>query len=151
LQSERTAIYREHAEILLRSGNAYRCFCSSERLHTLAEHRSKLGLPPDYDRTCAHILKGESDDRAAKGDAHVVRLKVPDIYPVFHDHVYGLVRQRNDLIPKPRTHASVNGSFDDPILLKSDGFPTYHLANVVDDHLMKITHVIRGSVCTISS
>jgi glutamyl-tRNA synthetase len=85
----------------------------------------------------------ESDDRASKGDSHVIRLLVPDKYPVFNDLVYGLVRQRRELTSK-RTDAS----FDDPILLKSDGFPTYHLANVVDDHMMNITHVIRGSVRT---
>ncbi|KAE8444861.1 hypothetical protein EG329_014109 [Mollisiaceae sp. DMI_Dod_QoI] len=140
-QSERTALYREHAEHLLHNGSAYRCFCTAERLHQLANYRSSLGLPPDYDRKCAHIHKDESNDRAAKGEAHVVRLKAPDRYPVFDDLVYGLVRQRADLTTKPRAL----GSYDDPILLKSDGFPTYHLANVVDDHHMKITHVIRGS------
>jgi glutamyl-tRNA synthetase len=87
--------------------------------------------------------KEQSDDRAAKDEAHVIRLKVPDKYPVFNDLVYGLVRQRSQFA----THPQPRGSFDDPILIKSDGFPTYHLANVVDDHLMKITHVIRGSVC----
>ncbi len=127
----------------MHSGNAYRCFCSPERLHILAQHRAQLGLPPDYDRTCAHIPKDQSDDRAAKGEAHVIRLKVPDKYPVFNDLVYGLVRQRSQFTTQPPPR----GSFDDPILIKSDGFPTYHLANVVDDHLMKITHVIRGSVC----
>jgi glutamyl-tRNA synthetase len=110
-------------------------------LNARANFRATLGLPPDYDRTCAHILKEESDDRAAKGDAYVVRLLAPDKYPVFNDLVYGLLRQRKDF-----TTASTDGSFDDPILLKSDGFPTYHLANVVDDHMMHITHVIRGTV-----
>ncbi|TVY62259.1 Mitochondrial glutamate--tRNA ligase, partial [Lachnellula suecica] len=143
-QSQRTAIYREHAEKLLHSGSAYRCFCSPERLHTLAEHRQKQGQPPDYDRTCAHIPKEHSDDRASKGEAHVIRLKVPNKYPVYKDLIYGLVRQRGD--SKLKGSKSVNlGSYEDPILLKSDGFPTYHLANVVDDHLMKITDVIRGS------
>lgn len=142
-QSQRTAIYRDHAEQLLESRNAYRCFCLPARLHTLAEHRSKLGLPPDYDRTCAHIRKDESDERAAKGEAHVIRLKVPDTYPVLSDLVYGRMRQRGD--SKSRNYKA-RTSFDDPILLKSDGFPTYHLANVVDDHLMKISHVIRGAV-----
>lgn len=116
----------------------------------LASHRSKLGLPPDYDRTCAHIHKDESDDRAARGEAHVVRLLSPDSAPPFSDLVYGLVKQRNAMSQNPRaalgTTKAHTGSYDDPILLKSDGFPTYHLANVVDDHLMKITHVIRGSV-----
>jgi glutamyl-tRNA synthetase len=141
-------MYREHTEQLLNSGSAYRCFCTPERLRTLADYRSKLGLPPDYDRTCAHIPKEESDDRAAHGEAHVVRLLVPDEVPAFNDIVYGVVKQRKGLSKKP-TAGPANpyiGSYDDPILLKSDGFPTYHLANVVDDHLMKITHVIRGSV-----
>lgn len=139
-------MYREHAELLLANGGAYRCFCTPERLHELANHRNSLGLPPDYDRTCTHIHKAESDDRAAKGEAHVVRLKVPEQYPVFNDLVYGLVKQRTQFTGKP----SALGSYDDPILLKSDGFPTYHLANVVDDHHMKITHVIRGAVCILS-
>jgi glutamyl-tRNA synthetase len=133
----------------LDTGSAYRCFCTPERLHTLAEYQSKLGLPADYDRTCAHIPKEESDDRAAKGEANVIRLKVPDEKnrPVFRDLVYGLIRPRHNLKGEPRAQTSALTLFDDPILLKSDGFPTYHLANVVDDHLMKITHVIRGSVC----
>lgn len=140
-QSARTALYRQHAEQLLDSRHAYRCFCSPERLQVFAEHQNKLGLPPDYDRTCAHIPKAQSDDRAAKGEAHVVRLLIPDEYPAFNDIIYGLVHQRK----KQRKSPLAPVSFDDPILLKSDGFPTYHLANVVDDHLMKITHVIRGS------
>merc|ERR1712093_812523 len=147
-QSQRTALYREHAEKLLESGNAYRCFCTPDRLFNLAQHRAKLGLPPDYDRACTHVPKDESDDRASKGESHVVRLKVPDRYPVYNDLVYGLVRQRGDFTSIPRSQGKglgAFGSFDDPILLKSDGFPTYHLANVVDDHLMEITHVIRGS------
>lgn len=134
-------MYREHADHLLQTGNAYRCFCSAEDLNTRAQYRASLGLPPDYDRTCAHMPKEESDDRAEKGDAHVIRLLVPDKYPDFNDIVYGRVRHRAEIKSK-----SADASFDDPILLKSDGFPTYHLANVVDDHLMKITHVIRGSV-----
>ena len=115
-----------------------------ERLAVFAEHQNSLGLPPDYDRTCAHLPKEQSDDRASKGEAHVIRLLVPEQYPVYNDLVYGTVKQN-----KPRKRPGIwpiHQSFDDPILLKSDGFPTYHLANVVDDHLMKITHVIRGSV-----
>ncbi|KAH8801556.1 hypothetical protein F5884DRAFT_824644 [Xylogone sp. PMI_703] len=140
-QSERTSIYQEHAQKLLESGHAYRCFCSAERLHTLAEHRSKQGLAPEYDRKCAHIPKEESNDRASNGESHVIRLKVPEQYPQFNDLVYGIVRQK----PALKFAKTPGGSYDDPILLKSDGFPTYHLANVVDDHLMQITHVIRGA------
>lgn len=147
-KSARTALYRDHAEKLLDAGSAYRCFCTPERLRTLAEYQSKLGLPADYDRTCAHVPKEESDDRAAKGEAHVIRLKVPDEKNrlVFRDLVYGLIRPRSNLTRDRKAQDSALTLFDDPILLKSDGFPTYHLANVVDDHLMKITHVIRGSV-----
>ncbi|KAE9372324.1 hypothetical protein N431DRAFT_240036 [Stipitochalara longipes BDJ] len=146
-QSERTALYRDHAEQLLDTGSAYRCFCTPERLRTLAEYQSKLGLPADYDRTCAHVPKEESDDRAAKGEAHVVRLKVPDDKNslVFRDLVYGLIRPKNTAKRDQKAQSSTLTLFDDPVLLKSDGFPTYHLANVVDDHLMRITHVIRGS------
>lgn len=111
----------------------------------MAEYQSKLGLPADYDRKCAHVPKEESDDRAAKGEAHVIRLKVQHD-TMFLDLVYGLIRPRNDLVKLQRAQKSGLIFFDDPILLKSDGFPTYHLANVVDDHLMNITHVIRGSV-----
>jgi glutamyl-tRNA synthetase len=137
-QSERTPIYKEHAKQLLDSGNAYRCFCSSERLNALAEHKHKLGLATDYDRTCASIPKEESDDRAHKGESHTIRLKVPDQYPAYKDLIYGSFKPL-----KKRGHVT-ESSYEDPILLKSDGLPTYHLANVVDDHLMKITHVIRG-------
>jgi len=138
-QSERTATYREHAHTLLDSGHAYRCFCSTERLNALAEHRHKLGIATDYDRTCAVIPKEESDDRASKGESHTIRLKVPDQYPSYKDLIYGTFR------PLKRRGHVTESAYEDPILLKSDGLPTYHLANVVDDHLMKITHVIRGS------
>ncbi|KAH7068011.1 hypothetical protein BKA63DRAFT_520943 [Paraphoma chrysanthemicola] len=138
-QSERSAIYKTHAQQLLESGHAYRCFCSAERLNALAEHKHKLGLATDYDRTCASIPKEESDDRAYKGESHTIRLKVPDRYPTYKDLIYGTFKPL-----KKRGHVT-ESSYEDPILLKSDGLPTYHLANVVDDHLMKITHVIRGS------
>jgi glutamyl-tRNA synthetase len=138
-QSERSVIYQEHAQKLLDSGNAYRCFCSTERLNALAEHRHKLGIATDYDRTCASISQEESDDRASKGEKHTIRLKVPDQYPTYKDLIYGTFRPL-----KKRGHVTED-AYEDPILLKSDGLPTYHLANVVDDHLMQITHVIRGS------
>jgi glutamyl-tRNA synthetase len=138
-QSERSPLYKKHAQQLLDSGHAYRCFCSSQRLNALAEHRHKLGLATDYDRACAGIPTAESDERAHKGEPHTIRLKVPDQYPTYRDLIYGTFKPL-----KKRGHVT-ESSFEDPILLKSDGLPTYHLANVVDDHLMKITHVIRGS------
>ncbi|KAE8866644.1 hypothetical protein PTNB73_04738 [Pyrenophora teres f. teres] len=123
-QSERSAIYKEHAHTLLESGNAYRCFCSTERLNALAEHRHKLGIATDYDRTCAIIPKQESDDRASKGESHTIRLKVPDQYPAYKDLIYGTFR------PLKRRGHVTESAYEDPILLKSDGLPTYHLANV---------------------
>ncbi|CAL5873305.1 uncharacterized protein PFLUO_LOCUS7576 [Penicillium psychrofluorescens] len=140
-QSERTALYREHADGLIANGHAYRCFCSAERLDSFARHRSQAGLAPGYDRKCADISTEESAERASKGETHVVRLKVEG-YPMFNDLVYGKTGQN-------RLNSSkldfIDRVYDDPILLKSDGHPTYHLANVVDDHCMEITHVIRGT------
>lgn len=139
-QSERTALYRSHANDLVSHRHAYRCFCTAEQLDTFARHRSERGLPPGYDGKCRGISAEESEERVARGEAHVFRLKVEDEYPMFHDLVYGMTgqdRSKQDLLDRV---------YDDPILLKSDGHPTYHLANVVDDHCMNITHVIRGTV-----
>ncbi len=128
-QSERTAIYREHVEKLLAEGHAYRCFCTRERLD---EVRRRQGAGTGYDRHCRALPEADSERRAAAGEPHVVRMKVPtEGECVFRDLLRGEVR---------KDWASV----DDQVLLKSDGFPTYHLANVVDDHLMEISHVIRG-------
>jgi len=128
-QSERTAVYREHVDRLLAGGHAYRCFCTRERLEEL---RSRRGSVTGYDRRCRGLDSGESEGRAAGGEAHVVRMKVPvEGEAVMHDLLRGTIRREWTLV-------------DDQIVLKSDGFPTYHLANVVDDHLMGITHVIRG-------
>ncbi|KAK5171697.1 hypothetical protein LTR04_006770 [Oleoguttula sp. CCFEE 6159] len=142
MRSERTELYRDHVDKLIESGHGYRCFCSAEVLESKAKQRAAVGLPPDYDRTCAGIPKEESDDRASGGEAHVVRLLVPDTYPPFTDLVYG----KSGKFAKPGNSGAKTGQFayEDPILLKTDGLPTYHLANVVDDHYMQITHVIRG-------
>lgn len=106
--------------------------------------RNGLGLSSDYDRTCTSLPAGESEERASKGEQHVVRLKLPEVPPTYTDLVYGVVGQRKSKegahAPRPQL------SFEDPILIKSDGHPTYHLANVVDDHHMGITHVIRAVV-----
>jgi len=132
-------LYKQHADKLLEAHHAYRCFCSPERLDNLARERSALGLATNYDRICLGISQDESNERASKGEAHVIRLKVPMEYPVYNDLVYGRVGSDK------KQRISLN-YFEDPILVKSDGWPTYHLANVVDDHHMKITHVIRGVV-----
>ena len=141
-------MYQTHARHLLDTGHAYRCFCSAQRLDELARMRNQLGLPTDYDRTCAGISKEESDKRASDHQSHTIRLKVPDTYPQYDDLVYGRVGGARQLGRK-LTHAQQ--SFEDPVLLKSDGLPTYHLANVVDDHLMEITHVVRAVVSSVQS
>ncbi|KAL8798820.1 MAG: hypothetical protein Q9182_006364 [Xanthomendoza sp. 2 TL-2023] len=141
-QSERTALYRENAEKLLQSGHAYRCFCSSEKLSELARRRAELGLPSDYDRTCDGIPREQSDERASAGDSFVVRLRVPSEPPEFTDLVYGSVGKPNH---DKKAHNFGEALHEDPVILKTDGLPTYHLANVVDDHYMQITHVIRGA------
>jgi glutamyl-tRNA synthetase len=131
-QSERTDIYREHVRMLMEGGNAYRCFCTRERLDQMrAENRDRKSFP-GYDRLCRSIPAGESARRAAAGEVFVVRMKVPvEGECVMTDLLRGEVRKEWGLV-------------DDQVLMKSDQFPTYHLANVVDDHLMGITHVIRG-------
>ena len=139
-QSERTAIYREHVEPLLKSKHAYRCFCSAERLDALNKSRHEKGQALGYDRRCADLSEKESDERSHKGPAHVVRFRMPEKHTAYTDLVYG--KTGNE---KPRQLQTDDLAFEDPILIKSDRFPTYHFANVVDDHLMKVTHVIRGS------
>lgn len=136
-------MYWEHAQTLVEADLGYRCFCSSQRLHDLRVYQSNKGLPQAYDGTCRHIPKDQSDEMASRGRPHVIRLKVPEQWPGFQDEVYGNIKSK--LSRDPRSEYK---EFQDPIMVKSDGFPTYHLANVVDDHFMKITHVVRGSVCT---
>jgi len=141
IQSERTELYRKHANELVEKDHAYYCFCTPERLDKVrkereAAHSSESG----YDRYCRNIPREEAARRAASGEAHTIRLKIPlaekgsDAAPVtaFYDHIIGNVEWKNEDINP------------DPVLLKSDGFPTYHLANVVDDHFMNITHILRA-------
>ncbi len=131
-QSERADIYQEHAQILVERGKAYRCFCTAERLAALREEQKKAKATLGYDGHCRPIPPEESARRAAGGEPFVVRLAMPkEGKTTFHD------RLRGDL-------EFDNAQIDDQVLLKSDGFPTYHLANVVDDRLMGITHVIRA-------
>lgn len=123
--------------------HGYRCFCSTERLREIANQRYQLGLPTGYDRTCIQIPQEQSKRRALEGEAHVIRLRMPGANPVFKDIVYGNVG--NSL--QGQSPSSLGGRYyEDPILIKSDGSPTYHFANVVDDYHMGITHVIRAAV-----
>lgn len=134
VQSERFELYRRHAEELVAMDKAYYCFCDSERLEKLrqeqiAAKKDEIG----YDRHCRSLSKEEVTRYLEEGRPHVIRLKIPlEGVTVFRDRLLGEIEWKNDDISP------------DPILLKSDGFPTYHLANVVDDHLMGITHVMRA-------
>jgi glutamyl-tRNA synthetase len=132
-QSERTAIYRQHAEELVARAAAYPCFCTAERLAALRDEQKARKAPVmGYDGLCRRLDPSEADRRRAAGEPHVLRLAMPDEDAmVVRDHLRGDVR-----FERPQ--------MDDQVLLKSDGFPTYHLANVVDDHLMRITHVVRA-------
>ena len=130
-QSERADIYRREVQKLLESGAAYRCFCTPQRLEALrAEQKGKSFT--GYDGHCRALAPAESEARAAAGEPFVIRLAMPKTgETTFRDRLRGDVKFDNAQI-------------DDQVLLKTDGFPTYHLANVVDDHLMGITHVIRA-------
>jgi glutamyl-tRNA synthetase len=131
-QSERAPIYREHAERLLASGHAYRCFCTEERLSALRAGQA-TSAARGYDRHCRALEPDVSARRAAAEEPYVIRLKMP---------VDGVIEFKDQLRKKPQRWDAAQ--MDDQVLLKSDGMPTYHLANVVDDHLMGITHVIRA-------
>jgi len=141
-QSDRLLLYQSHIQTLLDNRKAYRCFCSADRIDKLNRLRHEKGLPLGYDRKCIDIPTHEAEDRAANGESHVVRFHVPKDYPKYNDLVYGTSGHGAG---KSKQHLADEPVFDDPVLIKSDKFPTYHFANVVDDKLMRVTHVIRGS------
>ena len=130
-QSERLKLYQKYAQKLVARGDAYYCFCSPERLARVRKESQKKGLPPMYDRHCRNLDPTKAAAQAQK-QKHVVRLKVP-----FREKIVVKDLIRGNVVFESKT-------IDDQVLLKSDKFPTYHLAVVVDDHLMKITHVVRG-------
>jgi glutamyl-tRNA synthetase len=136
-QSERTELYREHCELLLANGTAYRCFCTAEELEAARKQQIAAKLPPRYPGTCRHLSLESTEANLAAGKPFVVRMFVPPhagdatTSTTFRDELRGDITFE---------HSNV----DDQVLMKSDGFPTYHLANVVDDHLMHITDVIRA-------
>ena len=132
-QSERTALYQEHAAKLIESGHAYRCFCTPERLQQVREEQIARNQPPGYDRFCRDLSPARVAANLAAGLPHVIRFRMP---------LEGETRV-NDLLRGDMVFQ--NASLEDLVLLKSDGYPTYHLANVVDDHLMAITHILRGA------
>ncbi|MCK5075978.1 MAG: glutamate--tRNA ligase, partial [Calditrichia bacterium] len=131
VQSQRTELYRKHSDELLEKGFAYPCFCSEDTLKEMREQQKNNSETPMYDRRCRNIPAEEAKERM-KTEAHVLRLKMPlEGETKFNDVIRGEIKIQNSQV-------------DDQVLLKSDGFPTYHLANVIDDHYMEITHVIRG-------
>ncbi len=131
-QSERLELYHEAAERLVEQGNAYYCYCSPERLEEMRKEQTRLKQPPGYDRRCRDLSREERAKKEAEGITPVVRFKTPlEGRTGFNDLIWGDVVFDNNTI-------------DDFVLLKSDGYPTYHLANIVDDHLMEISHVIRA-------
>jgi glutamyl-tRNA synthetase len=132
VQSQRLPIYREHARMLVEKGNAYLCYCSRERLAKMRKEQRKRGEAPRYDRRCRDLSDSERAEFEREGITPVVRLKIPlGGETTFHDLIRGDITFQNEQL-------------DDFVLLKSDGYPTYHLANVVDDHIMEITHVLRA-------
>ncbi len=131
-QSERKAVYQEHVQTLIEKGHAFHCFCSQERLDQLRKQQMENKEKPGYDGHCLNLSKQEVESKLANNESHVVRMKVPsEGVCEFDDMLRGTI--------------SIEWSqVDMQVLMKADGMPTYHLANVVDDHLMQITHVIRG-------
>ena len=136
VQSERQAsgIYMKYAKQLIEQGDAYYCFCDKERLESLKTSVSEDGTQiVNYDKHCLHLSKEEIEANLAAGKPYVVRINMPtEGTTTFHDEIYGDIT-----VP--------NAELDDMILIKSDGYPTYTFANVIDDHLMNITHVVRGN------
>lgn len=133
VQSERKGTYKPYAEELVEKGHAYYCFCSKERLDSLRAESESKNQTFMYDRHCLHLSKEEIQEKLQKGEPYVIRQKMPrEGTTTFEDAVYGSITVENNML-------------EDQILLKSDGLPTYNFANVIDDHLMGITHVVRGS------
>ncbi len=133
VQSERFDLYKKYAQQLVENGEAYYCFCDAERLERIRKIQTENKMAPGYDRNCRHLTADEVKANLDAGKPYVIRLKVPlEGETKFEDHLLGAITWKNEDISP------------DPVLLKSDGFPTYHLANIVDDHLMKVSHVMRA-------
>ncbi len=133
IQSERMGMYKEYAEQLVRSGHAYYCFCDKERLEEVRIIQQASGITPRYDGHCRNLTPEEIQEKLDAGLPYVIRQKMPSSGTTsFDDEVYGRVTVENETL-------------DDQILIKTDGMPTYNFANVIDDHTMGITHVVRGN------
>ncbi len=131
-QSERLPIYAKYAQELLDKGHAYYCFCSRERLDEMRKNQEAQHLPPMYDQTCKNLSKDEVQEKLSEGVSHVIRMNIPAHEKIIvKDIICGDIEFDSDVI-------------DHQVIMKSDGFPTYHFAVVIDDHLMEISHVFRG-------
>ncbi|XP_026324026.1 probable glutamate--tRNA ligase, mitochondrial [Hyposmocoma kahamanoa] len=139
VQSERLPIYQDHITKLLDNGSAYRCFCTERRLNILRRDAIKAQRVPKYDNRCRFLSDQDIKDKIKAGTPYCVRFKLTSDCMSFEDLIYGGIAY------------DVSLNEGDPVLMKSDGYPTYHFANVVDDHLMKITHVLRGVEWQIST
>jgi len=132
VQSERAETYRDHARRLVEQGAGYHCYCTPERLEQMRAEQRLRKQPPGYDRRCRDLTPQQRAEREAEGTPRVVRFAIPlEEKTAFEDLIRGRIEFEN-------------ARLDDMIILKSDGFPTYHLASVVDDHLMRVSHVLRG-------
>ena len=132
IQSERLDIYKKYADELIKKGKAYYCFCTPERLEQMRNEQITCKKAPMYDKCCLKLSSEEIDKKIKQGEKYVIRQKIKtEGFTEYDDLIRGKVKIKNDLL-------------DDQVLLKSDGYPTYNFANVIDDHLMEITHVIRG-------
>ena len=132
IQSERLDLYKKYALDLVEKGKAYYCFCTEEELEEMRKKAALRNRPFSYDGRCSKLSKEKIAENLAKGIPYVIRQKMPKTgYTIVNDVIYGEIKIDNSIL-------------DDQILLKSDGYPTYNFANVIDDHLMNITHVIRG-------
>lgn len=133
IQSERMGMFKQYAEKLVESGHAYYCFCDKDRLEEVRVLQKASGMAPKYDGHCRNLSKEEVAEKLAAGVPYVIRQKMPETgTTTFHDEIFG------DIVVE-------NSTLEDQILIKTDGMPTYNFANVVDDHTMGITHVVRGN------
>ncbi|PNF34521.1 hypothetical protein B7P43_G10725 [Cryptotermes secundus] len=138
-QSERLSLYRNQVKSILEKGEGYYCFCTDRRLDLLRREALRARQVPRYDNRCRHLSEEEVKERLDRGDNYCIRFKLMSDEEAFEDLVYG------------RISYNVALNEGDPVIIKSDGYPTYHFANVVDDHFMKISHVLRGVEWQIST
>uniref|UniRef100_A0A3Q3WIZ7 Nondiscriminating glutamyl-tRNA synthetase EARS2, mitochondrial n=1 Tax=Mola mola TaxID=94237 RepID=A0A3Q3WIZ7_MOLML len=139
LQSQRLDLYNQTARQLVESGHAYYCFCSPQRLDLLKKEALRTGQTPRYDNRCRHLRAKQVQEKLDQGVPHVIRFHLETGVEPFKDLIFGW------------NHHEVAQVEGDPVVMKADGFPTYHLANIVDDHYMRISHVLRGSEWLIST